>query len=135
MKITDYELHIRKERKKLDAISNRIINELTLGESDVYRMCNATLIVVLCGKSGSGKTRSIEIANDRLPKNRKIAECHDIFDYKDAKAAFEVLPARYDDAPKYHDCEYVVYSLLDTETGKAMAANYPIVKVIFCENP
>jgi hypothetical protein len=135
MKIVDYEFHAKKEREKYEAIAKRIIDVLTSCESDVYRMCDANPIVILCGMSGSGKTRSIEIANERLPKHGQIAECSDILNYKDAEGAMEALPPRYQDAPGYPNCKYIVYSLLDTKTGRAVAMNYPGVKVIFCENP
>jgi hypothetical protein len=67
---------------------------------------------ILCGTSGSGKTRAIELANKQLPSSRQIAESHDMLFCRSVSDIEEI----FDDRDiKYHGARHIGFSVVKRE--------------------
>ena len=84
---------------------------------------------VICGISGSGKTFALELANEKLPDNEKIAESTDILFCSDAESAEEVI---LKDDSRYEEAKYIAYSTVRRDVGENLASKW-YLPVIFVE--
>ena len=84
---------------------------------------------IICGISGSGKTYAIELANEKLPDNEKIAESTDILFCSDAESAEEVI---LKDDSRYEEAKYIAYSTVRRDVGENLASKW-YLPVIFVE--
>lgn len=103
---------------------------LSLLNSPEYKLKSVLLernFFVLCGASGSGKTISIELVNERLPEGEQIAESLDILYCRDAGEIDHILAGG---ESSYEGCKYVAYSIVNKEVGRILADS-KICEVIF----
>lgn len=72
---------------------------------------------VVCGTSGSGKTRAIYAANSRLPLSEQIAESQDILRVRDPAEAERILN---DPELEYEDSLHIAFNVVSSYLAKAL---------------
>jgi septin family protein len=72
---------------------------------------------VVCGTSGSGKTRAIDFANSLLPESEQIAESREIVRKDDPKKAVEILN---DAELEYEASLHIAFTVYYTRSAKAL---------------
>lgn len=111
-------------------VSQEIVDFVNHPEQKTLRLINAggTRFVV-CGTSGSGKSRAIEHANSFLPVGEQIAESQELLREKDPLNALIIVN---DAELKYEASEHIGFNII----GSALAKNLEIqgVKVFWLDN-
>lgn len=72
---------------------------------------------VVCGTSGSGKSRAICLANSLLSSSEQVAESQDILREKDTKKAVEILT---DPELEYEDSLHIAFNVVNSYLAKAL---------------
>lgn len=72
---------------------------------------------VVCGTSGSGKTRAIEYANSLLPSDHQIAESREIAREADPVRAKDILE---DESLAYEASAHIAFAVYSGQFGKAL---------------
>jgi energy-coupling factor transporter ATP-binding protein EcfA2 len=72
---------------------------------------------VVCGTSGSGKSRAIKHANRLLPADKQIAESREIVGKTDAARAKEIMQ---DKDLEYEASEHIAFAVYSRDLGTAL---------------
>lgn len=75
---------------------------------------------VVCGTSGSGKTRALSYANQLLPENAQIAESLDILRVHDTSSAIEIIR---DPGLAYERSLHIAFTVCDKGMGKDLESH------------
>jgi hypothetical protein len=72
---------------------------------------------VLCGTSGSGKTRAISAANSKLPSSERIAESQDLLRERDPLKALDVVN---DAELAYEASQHIAFNVVSRPLADAL---------------
>lgn len=72
---------------------------------------------VVCGTSGSGKSRAVFLANSSLPPAEKIAESHELLRERNATKAIEILE---DTELEYEASAHIAFNVVNSYLAKAL---------------
>ena len=75
---------------------------------------------VVCGTSGSGKTRAINYANQLLSENAQIAESLDILQVHDTSSAIEIIR---DPGLVYERSLHIAFAACHSDIGKDLESH------------
>ncbi len=78
---------------------------------------------ILCGSSGSGKTRAVEEANKKLPEDKQIAESHKMLMVKDPSKAFEIF---CDHSFYYSNSPHIGFNVVWKDVAKKLEEDHQI---------
>lgn len=130
----EYDLFVLNEQIRYLNIVKDILNATVGNNIAITRHLidgNACQCFVICGASGSGKTRSIEMANRRLNADVSIdafVECCDFCSCDDVEI---IEQAMQKDGAHYRGHSYIAYSIMDKEMGELLAERNPNLSVVF----
>ena len=84
--------------------------------------------VIVCGASGSGKTRSINYANDLLPEHAKVAESSIALEVIQGKPIETLLASMKDRDLEYEGCSNIAFTMMDRGVAEKLGrlANLPV---------
>jgi len=75
---------------------------------------------VVCGTSGSGKTRAIERANSLLPPDEQIAESQELLLERDVAKAISIVE---DETLQYEDSEHIGFNVIRSSMARDLEAH------------
>lgn len=84
---------------------------------------------IVCGTSGSGKTRAIKVANNLLPLNDQIAESQELLGEKNVLKALKIIN---DSELKYEHSQHIGFNVINSFLAKDLEAQG--VKVFWLDN-
>lgn len=117
--------------KRYEETASKIVNLVTSSKQKVLHLITGQSVIVICGLSGSGKTSSIELANQSLPEDEQIAESTALLCCQDADAAVRAL--RADEKYSYEGAKHVAYSIVRRSVGEELVRQEGGPPVIFIE--
>ena len=134
IKKIEYELFVLNEQIRYLNIVKDILNATIGNKIAIMRhliVGGVSQFFVICGASGSGKTRSIEMANRRLNADVSIdafVECRDFCICDDVEI---IEQAMQKDGAQYRGHSHVAYSIMGREMGELLAKRNPNLPVVF----
>ena len=72
---------------------------------------------ILCGSSGSGKTRAVEETNKKLPEDQQIAESHKMLHVQDPSEALKIFN---DNSFYYRNSPHIGFNVFRKELAKEL---------------
>lgn len=113
--------------------ADKIIDLVNSSEYKALQLITGRSFFVICGVSGSGKTTSIDMANEKLPSTELVAESHDLLFLKNINKNVDELKIIME-GNKYHyeGCRHIAYSIVKRELGEELMSGN-ICPVIFID--
>lgn len=104
--------------EKFERVAGEILAYLNSNECrmlEIITMHGARFI--LCGTSGSGKTRAVEFANRQLSQSQQIAESNDLLFCKSASDADKIV---LDRSLEYQGARHIGFNVVNKELATSM---------------
>jgi ABC-type glutathione transport system ATPase component len=114
-------LEIVSAMKNFERVANEILAYLNDGKTEATELLIQTgARFILCGSSGSGKTLAVNLANEQLPKGKKIAESFDMLFVKDLVKAKSIIDDR---DLAYQDSKYIGFNVVQKDFARKLELN------------
>jgi len=116
--------------EKFEKIGLQIVDFVNQPEQRLNKfICNGGARFIVCGTSGSGKTRAIEVANSSLPLNEQIAESQELLQEKNVLNALKSIN---DSELEYECSKHIGFNVVSSFLAKDLESQG--VKVFWLDN-